>query len=91
MRLATHEKAKLSVALWKPPYGSPHRVHAVPVPAGADIVAPGGFDFTPDGEGIVYLADHDVDEKLELWISDGMVFRADFEWGDLAEWSGTAP
>ncbi len=70
--------------------GTPHRVHALPIPAGADLPT-NGSAFTPDGEGLVYLADHDVDEKLELWISDGYVFRGDFEWGTTAEWSSVAP
>ncbi len=69
--------------------GNVQRVHATPLPAGADIE--GGFDFTPDGAGLVYRADHDVDEKFELWISDGEIFRADFEWGDTSEWSSVTP
>jgi hypothetical protein len=71
--------------------GAAERIHAVPFAAGGDIAEPLSFDFTPDGRGIVYLADHDADEKLELWISDGMVFRGDFEEGNSSQWSSVVP
>lgn len=72
--------------------GEPERIHAPPLPPGGDLFEDdSGFAFPPDGHGIYYLADHDVDEKLELWLADAMVFRADFEWGDLSEWTTSVP
>lgn len=72
--------------------GNPQRIHADPSTPGSDIFDDdGGYAFIPDGHGIYYLADHDVDEKLELWLADSAVFRADFEWGGLEEWTVFAP
>ena len=43
---------------------------------------------TPDGMGILYEADSEVPGREELFISDALIFAADFdEEGDLSEWS----
>jgi len=68
---------------------SPVRLHPAPV-AGGDVRF-GTMQWTPEGRGVVYLADAQVDERIDLWIADGMIFRADFAAGDLAEWSATVP
>jgi hypothetical protein len=71
--------------------GSPQRLHALPASNSADVPAGDSFDWTPDGFGVVYVADHDVFGKRELWIADAMVFRADFEGGGTGEWSAVSP
>jgi hypothetical protein len=40
---------------------------------------------------VLFLADSGADEKLELWISDGMVLRGDFEEGNSSQWSSVVP
>jgi hypothetical protein len=69
--------------------GVAERVHASPS-SDRDVDAE-QFAFTRDGRGLLYAADHSVDEELDLWIADSAIFRADFEWGDLEEWSAAAP
>ncbi len=58
-----------------------------------DEVFPGypEYRFTPDGRGILFLADLDVDERLDLWIADSLIFKAGFEQGDTSEWSAAFP
>jgi hypothetical protein len=69
---------------------SPVRVHAAPPSTFYDVDET-AIEFTPDSAGIVYAADHETNGKLDLWISDAMVFRADFEGGGLEEWSTATP
>ncbi len=61
-----------------------------PLVTGGDVAAQ-GYAFTPDGYGIWYLADQDIDEKLELYIADQEIFVADFEEADASEWSSALP
>ena len=42
---------------------------------------------SPDSEGVLFLAEIDGVFGGELWLSDSMVFKADFEEGDVSEWS----
>ncbi|MEO8276485.1 MAG: hypothetical protein ABI639_09705, partial [Thermoanaerobaculia bacterium] len=65
----------------------PSRVHAAAASAAFDVTAGENIVFTPDSHGIVYSADHEVNGEEDLWISDDVVFRADFEGGNSGEWS----
>ena len=49
------------------------------------------YFYTPDGAGIVFMADLLVNNKRDLWISDDALFFADFEPGNLSEWSTATP
>lgn len=70
---------------------APQRIHAAPASSALDVADGDGFQFTPDGAGIVYAADHETNEAMDLWISDAMIFRADFAAGDAGEWSSVTP
>ncbi|MEO7793833.1 MAG: hypothetical protein ABIV06_03605, partial [Thermoanaerobaculia bacterium] len=73
----------------------------VPITGGASVkvsagLPPGGdvdyFAMTPDRHGAIYFADGTLDTATELWITDSLVFAADFEEEeDTSEWSLTAP
>ncbi len=69
----------------------PVRVHATPASSAYDVTVGENIFFTPDSHGMVYSADHEFDGQEDLWVSDDMVFRADFEGGNSAEWSVTSP
>jgi hypothetical protein len=49
------------------------------------------YQFTPDGRGVVFIEDAEVDGREDLWIADEMVFAADFEEGNRSEWSAATP
>lgn len=70
--------------------GAPQRIHAAP-PSAARDVDETLFLFTPEGAGIVYAADHENDEQVDLWISDAAIFFDGFELGDSGTWSDAAP
>lgn len=66
------------------------RVPARLDPAG--VAGTGALDdpirVTPDGHGVLFLADPDVSTRNELFMADRMVFGADFdEEGNTSEWS----
>lgn len=69
----------------------PVRVHATPASPAFDVTPGENIFFTPDSQGIVYAADHELNGQDDLWISDAMVFRADFEEGSTVAWSQTLP
>ena len=77
--------------LWEVPIEGPdtaaRRISPDPVPGGfvLDVTA-----LSPDGAGALYVG-RLTNSDPEIWISDSMVFRADFETGDLSEWSATTP
>jgi len=68
----------------------PQRVHATPASSILDV-DPDQIRFTADSQGLVYAADHEVNEQLDLWISDAMIFVAGFEIGNTGEWSSDTP
>lgn len=63
-----------------------------PDPASSGGVLDEALEVTPDGLGVLYLADAEVTTRAELHISDALVFAADFdEEGNLSEWSSSSP
>jgi Tol biopolymer transport system component len=67
---------------------NPRLLSLDPVASGGVIDATPGLEVSPDGHGILYEADADVSGREELYISDSLVFAADFdEEGDLSEWA----
>jgi Tol biopolymer transport system component len=68
--------------------GSPARVHAAPAAATRDVV-PGATLFTPDGRGLVYVADHRINDHQDVWIADAMIFGDGFELDGTGSWSST--
>jgi hypothetical protein len=77
--------------LWEVPVGGPdtaaQRISPDPVPGvtGVLVAVP-----SPEGAGVLYSG-RLTGSTPEIWTSDSMVFRADFEGGDLAEWSSVFP
>jgi hypothetical protein len=71
--------------------GAPELLHPVPLSAAMDVLANSVLRVTPDGQAVLYLADHATDEKVELWIADRVLFASDFERGDTMVWSATMP
>jgi len=73
----------------------------VPITGGTSVKVSGSlpafsdadyFAMTPDRHGAYYLADGTIDDALELWITDSLIFGADFdEEEDASEWSSTLP
>lgn len=51
------------------------------------------FDFTPDGDRLVYIAREDLDGPIELWSVElgSILFNDSFEDGDLSRWSSVFP
>lgn len=70
--------------------GTPALLHPVPASAAMDVLG-SVLRVTPDGQAVVFLADHATDEKLDLWIADRVLFASDFERGDALLWSSTIP
>ncbi len=66
----------------------PRRLSLTPTAGGGVIDEQFDLEPTPDGMGILYEADSEVPGREELFISDALIFAADFdEEGDLSEWS----
>jgi len=56
-----------------------------------DPLRPPLYPFTPDGVGILFVADLEVDGREDLWIADELVFEDDFETGGTSEWTSAVP
>ncbi|MBZ0113892.1 MAG: hypothetical protein K8J08_15625 [Thermoanaerobaculia bacterium] len=68
---------------------SPQRVHSTPIPADS---AAQRVQWTPDSKGIIYVADHEVRGKFDLWIADStLLFGDGFEGGDTQAWGLATP
>ncbi len=66
----------------------PRRLSLVPESSGGVIDDQAALEATPDGRGVLYEADSEVATREELFISDALIFMADFdEEGDTSEWS----
>lgn len=65
------------------------------VKVSAALPPAGDVDFlvlTPDLHGAIYFADGTIDGATELWITDSLIFAADFdEEANSSEWSSTVP
>jgi hypothetical protein len=70
--------------------GAPQRVHAAPASAALDVDE-ALFRFTPEGAGLLYVADHEGDGQVDLWISDAAIFFDGFELGGTGVWSLVVP
>jgi hypothetical protein len=71
--------------------GTPILLHPVPASGAMDVLGNSVLRVTPDGQAVVFLADHATDEKLDLWIADRVLFASDFERGDARLWSAAVP
>jgi hypothetical protein len=68
--------------------GLPRRLSAEPAGNGGVIDDQFDPESTPDGFGVLYEADSETPGREELFISDALIFAADFdEEGDLSEWA----
>jgi hypothetical protein len=77
--------------LWWAPLAGP----AATAPVAVTAVAGGNVElplvWADDGHGVLFLGDLETDQRFPLWDADTMIFRADFEGDDTAEWSSAVP
>lgn len=57
--------------------------------SGGRLISP--LTVSSDGFGILYSGRFEDPVRIDLWLSDAMVFKSDFAEGDLFEWSSAAP